>query len=194
MTGPLIIKKYSNRRLYDTVDSTYITLEELADRVRRGLEVRVTDAKTGRDLTQGTLAQIILESRHGADLLPVPLLMQLIRMGDDALAEFFGRYVTVALELYVQAKQGAQAIAPFNPFGPLPQLPFNQNPFAQIPFGQNPFGGVPGWSVPQPAPPSQPPQPPPPPARAAPASASAADVASLRKELDELKQALRRKK
>jgi polyhydroxyalkanoate synthesis repressor PhaR len=115
-----LIKKYGNRRLYDTAQSRYITLEELADQVRNGADVRVVDAKTDSDLTQSTLAQIILESRGGSRLLPVPLLVQLIRMGDEALAEFFGRYVSAALELYVQAKAGAQAFAPINPFATLP--------------------------------------------------------------------------
>ena len=118
--GPVTIKKYSNRRLYDTGDSRYITLEELAQKIRGGHDVRVIDAKSGNDLTQATLAQIILESRRAARLLPVPLLMQLIRMGDDALSEFFSSYMSWALDIYLQARQGAQAIAPFNPFAALP--------------------------------------------------------------------------
>ncbi|TMA14751.1 MAG: polyhydroxyalkanoate synthesis repressor PhaR, partial [Deltaproteobacteria bacterium] len=86
-----LIKKYGNRRLYDTGHSRYITLEELADIIRGGEDVRVVDAKSGEDLTTGTLAQIIIEGRGAARLLPVPLLVQLIRMGDDALAEFLGQ-------------------------------------------------------------------------------------------------------
>ena len=116
----MIVKKYSNRRLYDTEQSRYITQEELAEKIRLGAEVRVIDAATGDDLTQGTLAQIILESRGAARLLPVPLLVQLIRMGDDALAEFLGRYMSSALELYLHAKEGAAAIAPCNPFAGVP--------------------------------------------------------------------------
>src|SRR4051794_18176922 len=69
----VIVKKYSNRRLYDTEGSCYITLEELADRIRRGAEPRVVDAKTNEDLTQATLTQIIIEGRGAARLLPVPL-------------------------------------------------------------------------------------------------------------------------
>ena len=116
----VVVKKYSNRRLYDTGESRYITLDELAAKIRTGQDVRVIDAKTNADLTQATLAQIILESRRAARLLPVPLLTQLIRMGDDALAEFFSKYMSFALELYVQARQGAQAMAPFNPFATVP--------------------------------------------------------------------------
>lgn len=180
MTGTQVIKKYGNRRLYDTATSAYITLEELAELVRRGADVRVVDAKTGGDLTQATLAQVILESRRGADLLPVPLLVQLIRMGDDALAEFFGRYVSLALELYVQAKQGFGRM-PFNPFQGGGQGGF-PNPF------QGGFPGFPGWPPAAQQNPPAPQQTPP----AAPAPSS--DVADLRRELDELKAALKRKK
>ena len=117
----LVVKKYPNRRLYDTAESRYITLEDLAERIKAGSDVLVQDATTGIDLTQATLTQIILESRGGAKLLPVPLLLRLIRLGDEALAEFFGRYVSWALELYVNARQGARALMPMNP---LVQAPF----------------------------------------------------------------------
>src|SRR5437016_11516826 len=86
----VLVKKYGNRRLYDTDQSKYITLEELAETVRQGKDVRVVDAKTGEDLTTATLAQIIIEWRGAARLLPQALLVQLIRMGDDSLAEFLG--------------------------------------------------------------------------------------------------------
>ena len=160
-----LIKKYGNRRLYDTGLSRYITLEELAGQVRDGADVRVIDAKSGSDLTQATLAQIILESRGGSRLLPVPLLVQLIRMGDEALAEFFGRYVSGALELYLQAKAGAQAFAPINPFATLPFTATNA--LARL-FGS----GGPSPTAP-------------------PMNASGEDVASLRRELDELRREMR---
>jgi polyhydroxyalkanoate synthesis repressor PhaR len=110
------IKKYGNRRLYDAEASRYVTLGEIATKIRKGAEVRVVDAKTGVDLTQPTLAQVILEDRNAGQLLPIPLLHQLIRMGDDALADFLGRYVTRALEFYLQARQGMGAVSAFNPF------------------------------------------------------------------------------
>jgi len=112
------VKKYGNRRLYDTGGSRYVTLEEIAERVRLGEDLRVVDARTGLDLTQVTLAQLILESRGAARLLPVPLLKQLLRMRDDALAEFFGRYVTWALEVYLRLKDGARSVwSPFSGLG-----------------------------------------------------------------------------
>lgn len=109
----VIIKKYSNRRLYDTDQSRYITLDELAERIRDGVYVKVVDAKSGRDLTQGTLAQIILESRGAAKLLPVSLLVRLIRLGDDALAEFMGPYLSWSLEVFLRFQQGARAVTKY---------------------------------------------------------------------------------
>lgn len=134
---PVVIKKYGNRRLYDTRDSRYITLEELAGIIRAGDEVRVVEAKSGEDLTQATLVQIIMDGRGAAELLPVALLTQLVRMGDDALAEFLGRYMTYALELYQRMKQGAQAMAPYNPFAALPFT--TANDLARF------FAGAPSW-------------------------------------------------
>jgi polyhydroxyalkanoate synthesis repressor PhaR len=166
----MLVKKYGNRRLYDTELSRYITLDELAQRIREGSEARVLDAKTSEDLTQATLTQIIIESRGGDRLLPAPMLHQLIRLGDDALAEFFGRYLSMALEAYVHLKQGTQAFAPFNPFSG-----FN-------PFGGQVFGRALGAAnAPQPAPP-------------APEKAGPSDVELLRRELDALKQSLKKPK
>lgn len=113
---PRVIKKYGNRRLYDTDESRYVTLDELAECVRAGNDVRVVDARDESDLTQATLTQIILEGRGAAQFLSVPILTQLVRMNDDALADFLGRYVTAALTLYQQTRsdvQGLGALAPF---------------------------------------------------------------------------------
>jgi len=180
----MVVKKYGNRRLYDTADSRYITLEELAAKVRAGSDVQVVDAKSGRDLTQATLTQIIVESRNMARLLPVPLLMQLVRMGDDALGEFFGRYVTAALEIYLQAKQGAQSLSPYNPFT---AMPFGGGEAFGRLLGNMPWGGGQRAATQQNGPQQGPPQPPAPPPPAS------DPVADLRRELDELKQSLRRK-
>ena len=184
----MIVKKYSNRRLYDTEQSRYITQEELAEKIRLGADVRVIDAATGDDLTQGTLAQIILESRGASRLLPVPLLVQLIRMGDDSLAEFFGRYMSSALDLYLHAREGAAAIAPYNPFASVPFAATNA--LARLLLGG---GGAFGWRDP-PAPiaasppfsASPPPLPSPPPSRE-----TSDEMKDLRRELDEIKRALR---
>lgn len=121
MDSMLLVKKYANRRLYDTSQSRYVTLDELAERIRGGQQLRVEDAKTGADLTQSVLAQIILESRGAAKLLPSSFLAQLIRMDDADVAFFLGQYLTWALEVYLQAKQTASHLGPF---GPLAQAPF----------------------------------------------------------------------
>lgn len=119
----MLVKKYANRRLYDTDASRYITLDELAERVRQGADPVVIDAADGTDLTQATLVQVIFESRGGGKLLPVPLLVQLVRMQDAALAEFFGRWVHWALDAYVRGRQGIQwlqhvpGVAPWFPYG-----------------------------------------------------------------------------
>jgi polyhydroxyalkanoate synthesis repressor PhaR len=82
---PTVIKKYANRRLYNTGTSTYVTLEDLADMVKRGEEFEVEDAKTGDDLTHGVLTQIIfeLENKNGETMLPIPFLRQLIGLYGD---------------------------------------------------------------------------------------------------------------
>lgn len=117
----MLVKKYGNRRLYDTEDSRYVRLDEIAERIRGGADVQVVDAKSGTDLTAPTLAQIIFEDRNAARLLPVPLLLQLIRMGDGPLAEFLGRYVSWALEMYLQARSGLGSL--YNPFSALQPFP-----------------------------------------------------------------------
>lgn len=176
--GPLVtVKKYPNRRLYDTEQSRYITVDELAERVRAGRDVRVLDAKTDEDLTQTTLVQLLVEGKR-AHLLPVPLLHQLIRMGDDALAEFFGRYMTWALDVYFGVKQRAGGA----------------NPFAQVPFDM--AGALARLFLGQtqtPAPAAHPPLTPipEPPQSTSSLGAQPGEIAALRRELDELKRSVR---
>jgi polyhydroxyalkanoate synthesis repressor PhaR len=174
----ITVKKYGNRRLYDTGDSRYITLEELAEKIRKGADVQVVDAKNGQDLTQVTLTQIIVESRGAAKLLPVNFLVQLIRMREDALAEFMGRWMTWALAVYQQARHGARTISQYNP---LAMAPFAAtNALARL------LNGPAAWSEPEPAAP-------PPPPEVAPES-STNDVAELRRELEDLKKSLQKRK
>lgn len=133
---PRIIKKYGNRRLYDTTLSSYVTLEELAESIRAGHDARIIDAQTGEDLTQTTLTQMILEGRGAAQFLSVPILTQLLRMSDDALAEFFGRYVSMALDFYQQTCTGMQSFGPFAPFA----MPYAaSSAFARLVGGALPF-------------------------------------------------------
>jgi polyhydroxyalkanoate synthesis repressor PhaR len=186
---PVLIKKYGNRRLYDTGESRYVTLDELATKIRAGHDLRVIDAQTSDDLTQATLTQIVLETGNAAKFLPVQLLTQMIRLSDDALAEFFSRYVTGALELYLNAKRGVQSIAAYNP---LAQLPLAATDALARMWG-SPFAAA------YPPPPAYAPSPPPPPSgegmeanteRAGEAGRTD-EVAAMRRELDELKQIIR---
>ena len=82
---PVVIKKYANRRLYNTGTSTYVTLEDLADMVKKGEDFTVQDAKTGDDITHPVLTQIIfeLENKEGQNMLPIPFLRQLIAFYGD---------------------------------------------------------------------------------------------------------------
>src|SRR6476620_7094111 len=83
--NPVIIKKYANRRLYNTGTSTYVTLEDLSEMVKRGEEFSVQDARSGDDITHSVLTQIIfeLENRDGQNMLPIPFLRQLISYYGD---------------------------------------------------------------------------------------------------------------
>ena len=104
---PVIIKKYGNRRLYDTTGSRYVNLDDIAALVRAGKEVRVEDDKTGQDLTRVTLTQIITEdAKQKPTGLPLELLRQLILASDQAGQEFIMWYLKSAFDTY-KAVQGA---------------------------------------------------------------------------------------
>ena len=106
----IIIKKYENRRLYDTSMSQYIKLEEIAALIRNGKEVRVMDAKTGQDLTRGTLTQIIVDdSKGGPTGLPLELLRQLIVASDHAGREFVMWYLNSAFNAYRKVQESLQS-------------------------------------------------------------------------------------
>jgi polyhydroxyalkanoate synthesis repressor PhaR len=106
----VIIKKYGNRRLYDTSTSRYINLEEIAALVRHGKEVRVVDAKSGQDLTRVTLTQIIVEDAKGAPTgLPLELLRQLIVASDHVGREFVMWYLNSAFSTYQKVQDSLQS-------------------------------------------------------------------------------------
>lgn len=102
---PVLLKKYGNRRLYDTSQSAYVTLADVADMVRRGVEIQVVDAKTGEDLTRMVLLQIIMEHQKSRiDLLPIAFLRQLITYREDTLREFFDKYLEASLTAFASAE------------------------------------------------------------------------------------------
>ena len=106
MVQQLLIKKYSNRRLYDTEQSSYISLGDLADRIRKGRPVKVIDAKTEEDVTAYVLTQILLEEAKNKNLLlPVPLLTLFIQYGEGILSEFFDNYLEQVLNNFIRYKK-----------------------------------------------------------------------------------------
>jgi polyhydroxyalkanoate synthesis repressor PhaR len=117
----VIIKKYANRRLYDTESSSYITLERLAEMVRQKRQFKVVDAKTGEDLTRGVLTQIIMdEEARGTNMLPINFLRQLISMYGDQMQAVVPQYLEASLEAlqrnqsqFRDAMAGALAANPF---------------------------------------------------------------------------------
>src|SRR5215475_9430727 len=122
---PITIKKYANRRLYNTGTSTYVTLEDLAALVKQGEDFVVYDAKTGEDITRSVLAQIIFEqeNKEGQNLLPIAFLRQLIRFYGDSMQMLVPRYLEVSIESLTREQekfrqQMAQAFG-VGTFGPL---------------------------------------------------------------------------
>ena len=122
---PVTIKKYANRRLYNTGTSTYVTLEDLATMVKNGEDFLVYDAKTGDDITRSVLAQIIFEQegKAGQNLLPATFLRQLIRFYGDSMQMLVPRFLEQSIETLTrdQEKFRTQMTSAFGmgAFGPL---------------------------------------------------------------------------
>jgi len=106
--APLIVKKYGNRRLYDTSGSRYVNLEDIAALIREGKDVRIVDAKTGQDLTRVTLTQIITEDAKEKPTLPLELLRQLVVASDQARQEFIMWYLKSAFDTYQTVQDAVQ--------------------------------------------------------------------------------------
>jgi len=105
MDKTIQIKKYTNRRLYDTEKNVYITLQQVADLIKEGRNVEVLDAKSKEDVTAYILTQIILEEAKRKNvLLPVPLLHLIIRHGETILYEFFDKYLQQIVRNYLSYK------------------------------------------------------------------------------------------
>ena len=120
-TGPVIIKKYANRRLYNTETSSYITLDHLAAMTREGRDFKVIDAKTEDDITHNVLTQIIMEEEsRGQTMLPVNFLRQLIALYGDSMQAMVPGYLEASMESFRRnqeqfksAVEGAFANSPF---------------------------------------------------------------------------------
>ena len=119
--GPVIIKKYANRRLYNTESSSYITLDHLAAMTREGRDFKVVDAKSEEDITHNVLTQIIMEEEaRGTSMLPVNFLRQLIALYGDSMQAMVPGYLEASMESFRRnqeqfktAVEGAFANSPF---------------------------------------------------------------------------------
>jgi polyhydroxyalkanoate synthesis repressor PhaR len=105
--APVRIKKYANRRLYNTATSSYVTLDHLAQMVKEGTEFVVHDAKTGEDITRAVLTQIIVEEegKGGQNLLPIGFLRQLISFYGDNLQSIVPRYLETSMQLFARNQE-----------------------------------------------------------------------------------------
>jgi polyhydroxyalkanoate synthesis repressor PhaR len=122
---PITIKKYANRRLYNTGTSTYVTLEDLAGMVKKGEDFVVFDAKTGEEITRSVLTQIIFEqeNKEGQNLLPITFLRQLIRFYGDSMGMLVPRYLDISIASLTREQEKFR------------------NQMAQA-FGGSPFGAI----------------------------------------------------
>ena len=168
----IVIKKYANRRLYNTSTSTYVTLEDLADMVKKGEDFSVQDAKTGEDITHPVLTQIIfeLENKDGQNMLPIPFLRQLIAFYGDQMQMVVPSFLEQSLKSFAgeQERMREQLTAAFgkSPIGIMGLEPMKameetvrrntelfQNAMSMfIPFGG--AAGAPSESVPEAAKPA----------------------------------------
>jgi polyhydroxyalkanoate synthesis repressor PhaR len=119
-TERVVIKKYANRRLYNTKSSAYVTLENLSEMVKDGVDFVVYDAKTNEDITRSVLTQIIFdEESRGQNLLPIQFLRQLIRFYGDSMQAFVPSYLELSLDSFTRQQErmrdqiaGAIGVAP----------------------------------------------------------------------------------
>jgi polyhydroxyalkanoate synthesis repressor PhaR len=178
---PVTIKKYANRRLYNTGTSTYVTLEDLAAMVKDGEDFVVYDAKSGEDITRSVLAQIIFEqeNKEGQSLLPITFLRQLIRFYGDSMQMLVPRFLEQSMQSLTSQQdkfrqQMAQAFGNVG-FGPMEeQVRRNMEMFEKAFAMFAPFG----------RPQAKPPEP------EKPAPAGGSDMDDLKRQLDEMQKRL----
>ncbi|WP_343528871.1 polyhydroxyalkanoate synthesis repressor PhaR [Sphingomonas sp.] len=169
--GVVIVKKYANRRLYNTETSSYITLDHLAAMIRAGRDFKVVDAKTDEDITHNVLTQIIMEEEsRGETMLPVNFLRQLIAMYGDSMQAMVPGYLEASMDSFrrnhEQFKSAVEGAFANTPFADLAKRNLAM-------FEAATQGFKPGAAAPTPAP--------------APAAAKDAEMAALKAELAALK-------
>jgi len=102
----VIIKRYGNRRLYNTETSSYVNYQDLIKLIRDGNDIQVIDSRTKADVTKSVLMQVILEEeKNEKNLLPLPFLFQLIRSREEAAQDFFKNYLASSFEAYLKTKE-----------------------------------------------------------------------------------------
>jgi polyhydroxyalkanoate synthesis repressor PhaR len=99
---PKVIKRYTNRKLYDTVESRYVTLDEIAEMVKQGVEVQIVDNRTKEDLTSVTLAQIVFEEEKKKNQMPLSVLREIIRRPGDSITDFISTQVSPRVDALKQ--------------------------------------------------------------------------------------------
>ena len=150
--SPVRIKKYANRRLYNTATSSYVTLDYLAQMVRNGTEFTVEDAKTGEDITRSVLTQIIVEEEaKGQNMLPINFLRQLISLYGDNLQFLVPRYLEQSMESFAKNQEQMRSYMKDSFGGMFPLERFEEMSKQNMAFFEqamrmwNPFkGGMPG--------------------------------------------------
>ena len=153
--APVVIKKYANRRLYNTATSAYVTLDHLSQMVKDKTDSVVYDAKTGEEITRSVLTQIIFEeeSKSGQTLLPIPFLRQLISFYGDSLQGVVPQYLEMSMAQFSrnqeQMRHYLQNAFGFNPFQQFEAMgKQNMAMFEKAMRMFNPFGNVPGAGTP----------------------------------------------
>lgn len=101
----VIIKRYGNRRLYNTETGSYVTYQDLIGIIRKGNDIQVIDSTTKADVTKAVLMQAILEEDKNQSLLPLPFLFQILRSRDDSVQDFFKNYLSASFEAYLKTKE-----------------------------------------------------------------------------------------
>jgi len=162
--GPVTIKKYANRRLYNTATSSYVTLDHLCQMVKEGTEFVVRDAKSGEDITHQVLTQIIVEEESkGQNLLPISFLRQLIRLYDDSMHSVVPRYLELTMENFSHNQErlrsrieetfgGIFPMAEFEEMGRQNMAAFQKALNMFSPLGAGASGNEPRTAKPEPAP------------------------------------------
>jgi polyhydroxyalkanoate synthesis repressor PhaR len=175
----VVIKKYANRRLYNTQTSSYVTLDHLSEMVKQGVEFEVRDARTGEDITRSVLTQIIFEEEaKGQNLLPIRFLRQLIRFYGDPMQSFVPGYLDLSMQSFIKNQEEMrERIAKVFGSGNQAVEQLARQNMAMFEHSMQMFAPF--------APPQEPPTPP-----TAPAEPASSDLNDLKSQMDEMRRQL----